>query len=380
MLHEFITTHRTAIIDTTRQKIAARRWPAVSELELEYGVPLFLTQLSDALQRETSAGTQDDSSIRASAAQHGGEMLAAGFTASQVVHDYGDICQAVTQMAIDENAPITTTEFNILNRCIDEATAEAVTEHARITAAHRATEEESRAQNTAAETAGAEIARLGGVMHQIRDDLNTALLAFNVLKRGTVGVNGSTGAVLGRSLAGLRDFVNSTLADVRMSTQKPERQVVNLAAVLNDTAEASALHAEYHRVEFVVEPVDPSLTVQVDRQLVASALMNLLNNAFKFTPAGGRIVLSSHRDGDRVLIEVADECGGIQVTNDDMFGTFQERRGSDRTGLGLGLSLARKAAHANGGDISVRDIPGKGCVFTISIGLANPAEVPSAGG
>jgi signal transduction histidine kinase len=376
MLHEFIGTYRSAIIAKTRRKVAIRRWPTVSSHELEHGVPLFLTQLSDILRWEmTRATAHGDAILTSSAAQHGRELLAEGFTVAQVVHDYGDVCQSITELAMADNVPITAAEFNILNRCLDVAIAEAVTEHARLTAVRRAAEEQDRAQATAAQTAHAEVARLGGLMHEVRDNLNTALLAFHTLKRGTVAINGSTGAVLGRSLTGLRDFVNSALADVRMSTSQPDPELVTVEAVLSDIAEASALHADYHHVEFVLEPVDPSLTLRVDRQLVTSALMNLLNNAFKFTPPGRRIVLSTQRAADRVLISVADACGGIPETRGDPFQPFGERRGGDRSGLGLGLSLARKAIRAHGGDISVRNIAGEGCVFTIELGLLDPEDV-----
>jgi signal transduction histidine kinase len=271
---------------------------------------------------------------------------------------------------MEANAPITTAEFNILNRCLDIAIAEAVSEHARMTAEARTAAEDERARKTAADTTSDEVRRLGGVMHEVRDILNTALLAFHTLKRGTVAINGSTGAVLGRSLIGLRDFVNSTLSDVRMARSHVDPQVITVTTVLNDIAEASTLHAEFHGVEFILEPVDPFLALHVDRQLVASALMNLLNNAFKFTRRGGRVVVSTRTDGDRVLIDVADECGGISPTTGDPFEAFGDRRSDDRTGLGLGLSLARKAIRAHGGDISIRNIPGTGCIFTIDLGVA----------
>ena len=100
-------------------------------------------------------------------------------------------------------------------------------------------------------------------------------------------------------------------------------------------------------------------------------MTNLLNNAFKFTPAGGRVVLRARsNDEARLLIEVEDECGGIPPTARDPFQSFGERRGGDRTGLGLGLSIARKAVRAHGGDIHIRNLPGKGCVFVIDIPLA----------
>lgn len=63
-----------------------------------------------------------------SAAQHGGELLRRGFTVEQVVHDYGDICQAISDLAVEMSAPIETDEFRTLNRCLDNVTAVAVTE------------------------------------------------------------------------------------------------------------------------------------------------------------------------------------------------------------------------------------------------------------
>jgi hypothetical protein len=75
-------------------------------------------------------------------------------------------------------------------------------------------------------------------------------------------------------------------------------------------------------------------------------------------------------DDARLLIEVEDECGGIPDSEGDPFQSFGRRRGRDQTGLGLGLSIARKAVRAHGGDIHIRNIPAKGCVFIIEVPLA----------
>ena len=83
--------------------------------------------------------------------------------------------------------------------------------------------------------------------------------------------------------------------------------------------------------------------------------------------------------GARLLIEVEDECGGIPDSEGDPFQSFGERRGRDQTGLGLGLSIARKAVIAHGGDIHIRNIPGKGCVFVIDVPLA-AQDVPTSPG
>jgi hypothetical protein len=111
--------------------------------------------------------------------------------------------------------------------------------------------------------------------------------------------------------------------------------------------------------------------VNADPQLLASAVMNLLNNAFKFTHTGGRVVLRALRDDRCVHIEVEDECGGIPDGAQEPFKAFADRRRAvDRTGLGLGLSIARKAVRMHGGDIHFRNLPGKGCVFVIEVPLA----------
>jgi signal transduction histidine kinase len=362
VLHEFITTYRDAIIARTRAKLTDRPWPLVSTSELDHGVPLFLTQLSETLRLETTETPFSDTAIGSSALKHGAELRALGFNISQVVHDYGDICQAITEVAVEQHIPVTTEEFHVLNRCLDAAIAGAVTEHARITAESRST---------------GEIERSGQLAHEIRDLLNTALLAFHTLKRGAVAINGSTGTVLGRSLMNLRDLVDSTLSDIRVSANVARQERIPIAAFLAEIALAGNLHAEFRDLQFAVDQVDPRMVVNADPQLLASAVMNLLNNAFKFTPAGGRVVLRAGREGNHVHIEVEDRCGGILKSKDDPFRAFADRRRHDRTGLGLGLSIARKAVGISGGEISYRNLPGTGCVFVIDMPLATDTPAPA---
>ena len=134
--------------------------------------------------------------------------------------------------------------------------------------------------------------------------------------------------------------------------------------------DAGQLHANERDVHFIVGPVDPGLLIDADSPLLTSAVMNLLQNAFKCTPAGSRVELRVRREDARVLIEIEDECGGMPEIASDPFQPFGERRGRDRTGLGLGLSIARRAVRAHGGDIHIRNMPGTGCVFIVAIPLA----------
>jgi Histidine kinase-, DNA gyrase B-, and HSP90-like ATPase len=120
--------------------------------------------------------------------------------------------------------------------------------------------------------------------------------------------------------------------------------------------------------------IDPALSIDADPQLLTSAVMNLLHNAFKNALSGGHVVLRARGEHATLHIEIEDECGGIPQSKGDLLQVFGDRRGSDRSGLGLGLSIARKAVRAHGGEIRIRNMPGKGCVFTIEVPLA--AEEP----
>src|SRR5438876_5872127 len=94
MLNEFITLNREEIVARCRAKVATRSTPPPSAAEIDHGVPLFLDQLVDMLR---SGGTST-LAIDQSAGRHGHDLLVQGFTVSQVVHDYGDVCQTVTDL------------------------------------------------------------------------------------------------------------------------------------------------------------------------------------------------------------------------------------------------------------------------------------------
>ena len=101
--------------------------------------------------------------------------------------------------------------------------------------------------------------------------------------------------------------------------------------------------------------------------MLAASVTNLLQNAFKFTRPDSHVLLSAHASKGRVLIEIEDECGGLPGgKTEDLFRPFQQH-GQDRSGVGLGLAISRKAVEASGGTLSVKDKPGVGCIFTLSL-------------
>jgi signal transduction histidine kinase len=348
MLYEFITVNREEIITRCRAKVATRSFPPPSAEEIDHGVPVFLDQLVRMMQSGGGEGEIDKT-----AALHGHEMLLRGFNVSQVVHDYGDVCQTVTDLAVETNAPISTEDFRTLNRCLDEAIASAVTTF----------QLESRQTAAAGDSE-----RLGFLVHELRNLVNTSVIAFEALKRGSVGVAGSTGAVLDRSLSGLRDLIANSLEDVRVTTTVKNRSRVEVGKFIKEIADAATLEAHQRGLEFVVSPVPAGVAVDVDRQLLTSVVGNLVQNAFKFTRAHSTVTLRVVAGADRVRIEVQDECGGLagEVEGKDLVPAF-DQRGADRTGLGIGLRFSQWGVAVNGGKLYARNLPGTGCVFTVDL-------------
>jgi signal transduction histidine kinase len=348
MLHEFLFANRTAIIARTRIKVALRAAPRATEAELENGIPLFLDQLIAALRSPNGASH----AIVESASNHGLDLLKRGFTVAQVVYDYGDVCQAVTELAVETQASISAEDFHAFNGCLDDAIAQAVTEYGR-----------SREQSITAQ--GTE--RLGDLAHELRNALGAAMLSFHTLKTGSVGLGGSTAALLDRSLRRLSTLIDSTVTQVRLESSRVTSERVPVNQFIEEIEVVASMEANARGLALSVAPVPAGIEVMVDRELLMGAITNLIQNALKFTRKGGRVSIKTTAAKGRVRIDVEDECGGLGPGKaEELFRPF-EQRSVDRTGLGLGLSISRRSVEAIGGNIGVRDIPGVGCVFTVEL-------------
>jgi signal transduction histidine kinase len=352
MLHEFIAANRDEIIRRCRARVVTRSVPPPTEAEIDHGVPVFLDQLRDALR----FGHITSPEISRSAIKHGHDLLLQGFTVSQVVHDYGDVCQAITELAVELNAPISTDDFRTLNRCLDDAIAGAVTEYGR---------ERNQSGIDGESARGSE--RLGFFAHEMRNLINTAIVAFEVLKTGNVGVGGSTGTILHRTLMASRALISRSLAEVRLTQGVQNRESLLVSGFIEEIASAATLEANARGVRLIVTPVEEGVAIEADRQVLAAVMGNLLQNAFKFTRPRTTVTLRVGASAERVLIEVQDECGGLPSGNvNELFRPF-EQRSVDRTGMGLGLAFSRWGAEANDGRIYARNLPDRGCVFTVDL-------------
>ena len=369
VVHSFLSANRKELIARCRQKVEQRPKRGATHLQLANGIPLFLDQLTRTLQAEQDDQAAESlrisgpsggdapalSEIGVTATAHGKELLAMGYSVDQVVHDYGDLCQSITDLAFERDAPFTVDEFRTLNRCLDNAIADAVTEFSLQREATLAT------QHKVEETK-----RAGFLVHELRNSLSAANLSLRALEVSNMPVSGATGALLKRSLATMGSLIAGAVNDVR-SRASEHRETLSVASFIADAKDAGQLQANAKGCVLEVQDVDATLGVRVDRDLLLAALANLLQNAFKFTHDHTEVKLRAHALGGQVLIEVTDHCGGLPPGSAEKMFTPFAQHGEDRSGLGLGLFIARRSVEADAGTLSVRDMPGTGCVFTISL-------------
>jgi signal transduction histidine kinase len=351
MLAKFIVEHRTELLSRAQRKTEARAVSGVPVTVRGYGAPVFLADLADVL---------NDAAVEASmltihAAAMGEEMSTAGFSIAELVHRYCDVCDSLAELAAELGAPIGVEEVPVLISCLGTAVAAAG-------AAFLEVRERSFSRG--------EAERLGVLTHEQRNLLSAAMFAFQMLRNGGAGIGGKTGAVLGRALSRLREVTNRSLAGVRLTAGVHQRGPIVLSDLIEELEATARIEASAKGMQLTVLSPPQGLTVEGDRLLLASAVSNLLSNAFKYTRANGNVALRTAIAAGQVRIEVEDECGGLpQGLADQLFHPF-ERRSADTSGLGLGLTISRQGVQANGGTLDVQDLPGKGCVFCIHLPLA----------
>ncbi len=370
MLHQFLSHNREALINRCMTKVSQRSEPQASQAASLYGIPLFLDQLIRTLVTEArssgsnadaisgpAGGPSEKSELGKSATKHGHELSDHGFTIEQVVHDYGDLCQAITDMAVELDEKIDADEFRTLNRCLDNGMADAVTEFSHQRKLISDDREEQALQY-----------RLGTLVHELRVHIDAATHAIKVIKSGQVGFGGATGAVLDRSLMGMRTVVNRSLAEARLAAGlPPSHEIILVKEFVDEIHESMRFAAVARKCDFTVSVVGLGLSVDADKDLLVSAVGNLLHNSFKFTKPGTTVTLTAYAEDGEILMDVRDHSGGLPEGKiEDLFVPFH-KVGDEKFGSGLGLSIARRAVEANKGTLTARDIPGSGSVFTIAL-------------
>jgi hypothetical protein len=214
MLHEFLTSNRQLLIRRCREKVTKRFGAAETLATIDHGVPLFLQQLVETLREEQDTPFRSSDSqpvpaptdIGRAAALHGAELLRRGFSVDQVVHDYGDVCQCVTALAVEQDVDIATDEFRTLNRCLDNAIADAVAAFG------------SARQISIDRQAETLQQRLIVFAAEHRRLIDIAIHSLTAIKTGNIGIGGATGTLLAHALDELRSLTDRTLPEILLAS------------------------------------------------------------------------------------------------------------------------------------------------------------------
>ena len=177
----------------------------------------------------------------------------------------------------------------------------------------------------------------------------------------------------------LTELVENLLTTTRM--EGGEARLQRSSELIEDIMREAVSHIRPDTGRnILVEPVSEILLVRADARLIVQVLVNLVNNAMKYTPPDGDIRLSAERQEDRVAVSVADSGPGIPDEEKervfDMFYVGSNTASVGRKSLGLGLALCRTIVRAHGGEIWVEDNVPQGAVFRFTLPLE---EVPEHG-
>ncbi len=234
--------------------------------------------------------------------------------------------------------------------------------------------ERKQAEQTLQEANRAKDEFIATLAHELRNPLAPIRTGLEILKRDRTNGQASQKAreAMERQLVHMIRLVDDLLDISRITSGKIRLELarISLQSVLDSAVEVSrpAIEAGGHALAIDVPAVPIELTADATR--LAQSVGNLLNNAAKYTPAGGRISLRAWRDADVAVIEVADNGVGLPADMlESVFSMFaQVGKTIDRSqgGLGIGLSLVRSLVELHGGTASARsDGPGKGSTFTL---------------
>jgi signal transduction histidine kinase len=352
MLHEFIEANRTVLRRSAFAKSRAKSTSPKTDMALELTTGKLLDQLAEHLRVDAGLGGESPSAVMRRDAAKAGLVFSNCGSASDLVFDYGAVCESVTGLAEEQQVSIAAGEFRTMNMFIDEAVASALDRYA--------------CERTAA-TSREELEHLGAFSHELRNASNAALFAFESIKRGPMSVESRTGQVLERSLRRIVDLVSRSLAEVRLgSNAAPHRQTIAVADIVNELSLLASADSAARDipVEFTL---DGEIEVQADRHLLVSALSNVVQNAIKYTRPGTRVTVRASLISESLRIQVEDGCGGLPCGSvEDLFSPFVQKH-DNQNGLGLGLSITKRIIDAHHGRIDVRNRPGDGCTFVIAL-------------
>lgn len=362
MLHEILSAHRSELLgrwnEVVKRTIAPDR---VSRAELTDHMPEVIDGIILALRDfAASSSAVMTAATRGPAEKHGIQRLRLGFSLDAVVREYGALRNVMIETAQAADYTPSLEELERVFDCVINGIADAVAEYA---------------QQRNAETSRAHNEHVAFIAHELRNPLTSAMTALELLKlKRQLPEDSRVTAALSRALRAMHEVVDHSL---RMATLASGLQLnyeaVKLRELCEEAATLAEVEAESKGVEFQMAIRDDAILL-VDRRLIRSALGNLFHNAVKYTPSGKRVDVRARSDNRHAIVEVEDSCGGIDpAAVERAFAPFV-RLTTSEPGFGLGLTIAKQAIEAHGGELYVQNLEGKGCVFVVDVPRPQPGE------
>jgi two-component system phosphate regulon sensor histidine kinase PhoR len=348
-LSSLLAERRVEILERWTQRIAWEHADKnLSHGELQDHLPLFFEQVLTAL----GVAETHDTVVPTASAAHGTQRLRVGFDLAEVIREYEILTECILDEVEAVAGSITTRAFRSVQALLNKGRAEAVSAYI---------------ERRDAEEAHAHSQHMAFIAHELRSPLTTAFLVASALQKKVRPEDDTALSMLVRNLTAMRELINQVLTADRLAGNVPlTRETLDLRSLLEEVLADARLVAERNHVQLILEAPEP-LPFQGDRRLLRSAITNLVGNGVKFTHEGRAIIVSATRAEGHITIAVEDGCGGLPEGNAaELFEPFVQR-GEDRTGFGLGLAIVKQALEAHGGSALVRNLPGRGCVFSLEL-------------
>ncbi|MTV36971.1 hypothetical protein [Duganella radicis] len=319
MLYEFISQNHAWLLDRGAQ-LRKDRGQVPIDHELDKGFALFLDQLIASLQQEESegayssgaisgpvSGAPSQSEVGMAAFSLGSEVYALGLPIDQLVHSYGDMCQAIVELAEIKDLRLEIGEYRLLNHCLDNAIASAVSEY-----------EFHHHRMQAAQSRQGEMQSRAATGERIRKHLGTATTAIAALKLRELTLGGMTGKILERSLLHLNEIV-SEMGEENNANQVADTalHLVPLTTFLTGIVAAVAPCASVLKRSVTLAPVNPALALQGPLDLLAAALIGLLQACLERTIEDDEIALHGYARGSSILIDIIFPVHGAKLQEGD---------------------------------------------------------------
>jgi signal transduction histidine kinase len=353
-LSRLLAERRAEILERWTQRIGREHEDKdLSRGELWDHLPHFFDEVLAALQEEEGS-IAEAAAANGSAASvaHGTQRLRVGFDLIEVLREYEILTECILDEVEAVGGSISTRAFRRVQRLLNAGRAQAIS-----TYIDRRDSEVTRTHSQ----------HVAFIAHELRSPLMTAFLALTALRKNERTEDQWALSMLSRNLNALRELIDQVLTADRLAGQvQLKRESFDLRALIEQVVSEARLAAQQRHVEMMLQAPE-ALVFSGDQRLLRSAIGNVLGNAVKFTHEGSAITVRAGRHEDRITIEVEDGCGGLpQGNNAHLFEPFVQQ-GEDRTGFGLGLAIVKQALEAHGGQVSVRNLAGKGCVFVLEL-------------